>query len=505
MVRTRTSAVPAVAVAVGALAALLPGAAAASAAPANSPVDAGQYRIAADAEPVEGSASSANGGRLAAGKTYTDAIGPEEQLYYSVTLDAKSTAWVSAVAVPRPGTKVDGNDGIELALAAKDGTPCGMTSRVEFDEDNAARPIANHVRRLIQPDGECQQAGVYDFTVTREGEATGGPEDWVLELRFMEEPPLAKAASTTPPEPESLPTEQPPPPTAKAEPRTGGTGFNDAVGIDQGVWSDRIKPGDTHFYRVPLDWGQQLFLTAEFGTTRVTDPSDYASRGVGLDFYDPARGHVGSYAQSYYGDEPAAAPLGAPPIAYENRYQRYLPGIGNTGVAGWYYLAVTVTDEVGEFTAGGGVPVVLRTTVTGEPKEGPVYDGDAAAAGFGVTDEDRDTAAAGRPADEDGDGDGAGRTILAIAGIGAGVVLLAGLGLWTLLARRRAAPGAGPGPGSGAGPGAGPRVAGEDTRTAPGVYPDGPPQPGGPYGAPQGGQPYGEGYPPPGPQQNWRR
>lgn len=477
MVRTRTTAGPVAALAVGALA-VLP-AASAAAAPVESPVDADQYRTAKDAEPIEGAASSTGGETVEAGKTYTDSLAPGDKLYYSVTLDAKSHAWISAVAAPKPGTKVAYGDGLELELESKGGDRCS-SSDVDFSADGASRPIANYVWRVARPGGTCQEPGVYNLIVTRVSEATSSPAEWPLELRFMEEPPLAKAGPTTPPDPESIPTEQPAPPTDRAEPRKGGTGFNDAVGIDHGVWTDKIRPGGTRFYRVPLDWGQQLFLQTEFGTTRVADDSAYASNGVRVDFYNPARGFIAGDSETYYGDDPAAIPAMGPPVAYENRYAVYNGDIGNVGFAGWYYVAVTVSEEVGEF-ADGPVPVELRTTIKGEPEEGPAYDGDAAAAGFAVTDDDRDTAAKGRAADEDGDGAGAGKKILAVAGIGAGVLLLAGLGLWTLLARRPAVPAAGP------------QVAGEDTQTAPGAYGHGPV-----------GPPYGEGPPPP-PQQNWRQ
>ncbi|MFF0725010.1 hypothetical protein [Streptomyces sp. NPDC004134] len=499
MVRTRTMAGPAAALAVAALAAqaalpaAAPAASAASAAgrqgavPLNSPADAGEYRTAKDAEPIEGAASSTGGEKVEAGKTYTDSLAPGDKLYYSVTLDAKSNAWISAVAAPKPGTKVAYGDGIELELESKGGDRCS-SSDVDFAADGAARPISHYVWRVAQPDGTCQEAGVYNLIVTRVSDATSSPAQWPLELRFMAEPPLAKAEPTTPPDPQSIPTEAPPPPTGKAEPRKGGTGFNDAIAIDHGVWTDKIRPGATHFYRVPLDWGQQLFLQTEFGTTPVSDETAFASNGVRVDFYNPARGFIANENETYFGDDPAAIPAVAPPVAYENRYAVYSGELGNVGFAGWYYIAVSVSGEVGEF-ADGPVPVELRTTIKGEPEAGPAYDGDAAAAGFAVTDDDRDSAAEGAPAGADGDGDGAGKKILAIAGIGAGVLLLAGLGLWTLLARRRAVPVAG----------GGPQVAGEDTQTAPGAYGSGP------AGPAYGERPYGDGYPPPPPQQNWRQ
>ncbi|MGW6457948.1 hypothetical protein ACWF94_18900, partial [Streptomyces sp. NPDC055078] len=80
------------------------------------------------------------------------------------------------------------------------------------------------------------------------------------------------------------------------------------------------------------------------------------------------------------------------------------------------------------------LPMTLRVAVAGTPQRGPGYAGDAAAAGFALTDDDRAAAKEGRVDDDD-------RhetlfTVVAVSGIGMGSALLLGLALWTLLTRR---------------------------------------------------------------------
>jgi hypothetical protein len=61
-------------------------------------------------------ATAATAAALAPGQ-YTDTIGPGETRWYAVTLDAASTADLSATAAPQPGVPADYGDGLELKLA----------------------------------------------------------------------------------------------------------------------------------------------------------------------------------------------------------------------------------------------------------------------------------------------------------------------------------------------------------------------------------------------------
>lgn len=395
------------------------------------------YRTADGAQAVHGAASSADGPRLTAGALYTDTLGPGQKKYYSVRLDAASNAWISATAAPEPGSAVAYGDGVEIVLESTDGTTCDR-SQADFSDEDAARPVAALAGRLADPEGRCQEAGVYTVSVERESDAASDPAPWPVELSFRREPGLRggpAAAATTPPEPDTLPTTPPSPPTGQGRRLQGGTGFNDAAGMSEGVWKDRLRPGGTRFYRVPVDWGQQLFVDVEFGTAPTAEDAPYVSGGVRVDVYDPVRGLLGTDATTYRGADPAAIPVAAPPVGYVNRYSSNRE-LARTAFAGWYYVAVHAHADLADVVRG-TVPVTLRTTVAGKPQAGPPYDGDAVAAGFGVSEADREQAADGLTVQQARHS--ATLRVVGWSGIGAGTVLVAALGVWTAAARRRQA------------------------------------------------------------------
>lgn len=406
--------------------AALPGTAVAADGPEGLPT----YRTAADARPVTGRESSADGPPIEPG-TYTDEISPGERAYYSVTLDDASNVWISATALPEPGTEVGGADGIKVALKSPEGATCG-DSDIDFGGEDSARPIADYAWRMIRKDGYCQEAGVYHFSVEREGEGASDPAPWPVEIRFMEEPGVKGAQPTAQPTaPSDARTSAPPgPPSGEARRIEGGTGFNDAASMGEGNWKDRLRPGETRFYRVPVDWGQQLFTTVEFGTTRSGE-APFVGGAFRVDFYNPARGQVESRSLGYQADRPAALSLESRRVDFANRHAGTTE-LGGMRFAGWYYIAVHAHRDLAE-SVDGSVPLVLRTTVEGTPRGGPEYDGDAVAAGFGVEEGDREAAAEG-PSATDAEDDGTLR-VVGWAGIGTGTALLLGLGLWTLLAR----------------------------------------------------------------------
>ncbi|EST37444.1 hypothetical protein N566_13035, partial [Streptomycetaceae bacterium MP113-05] len=422
----------AVAVVLGAVAAG-PGAAAVGAG------DVPAYRTAEDAQPVEGAASSADGPRLEHGHTYTDSIGPGEQKYYSVEFDASSQPRLSVAALPEPGSRVAYGDGVGVVLEGTDGSACS-DGDADFGSDGAARPVIAWVARVTEPDGACQSAGVYNLSVTRESDPASDRSPWPIELHLMREPGLESLASTRPPDIDDLPTEPPPLPTGTARRLTGGTGFNDAAGMGEGVWKDRLRPGETRFYRVPVDWGQALALGAEFGTTKTDDDTAYTSDGVQVAVYNPARGQVAGGGVMYEADAPAAVPLRTPPVVYGHRYV-YNASVSAASVPGWYYVAVHAHADLGRFVED-TVPVTLRTELVGDPGAGPGYTSDPAAAGFGVNDGDLEQAEKGLTPQA------ARRSeVLAVvgwSGVGTGSLLLAGLALWWAGARRAVVPPAAP-------------------------------------------------------------
>ncbi|GAA2085602.1 hypothetical protein GCM10009801_47450 [Streptomyces albiaxialis] len=400
------------------------------------------YAFADDAEPVKGTASSGDGPTLKPG-TYRDTIKRGQKKYYAVNLDAKTSAWFSAVAAPKPGAKVARyGEGLEISLKTVDGDECGNgPASGEFGGGGHAYPVATGVERHITgEDDACDAKGPYLLSVSRKGSGTSDPAEWPVELSYKEEPPVKGTRPAAPadiglPEDDEVPV---PSVSGGKKQAKGGTGFNDAGAVDSGLWKDRAVPGETRFYRVPVDWGQQVHASVELGSSgRGGKFPQSVYNAVGAVVYNPARAPLDDPAFGDYTKETAALPLLTPRVDYGNRYGDDAPA---ASAAGWHYLAVTVSPELAQkyFPGGKKVPLTLRVDVKGTAKKAPAYDGDAREAGFGVTDEDRDQAAKGQTAAEAAEGDDS-KKLLAFAGIGAGAALLLGLGVWTLVARRRAA------------------------------------------------------------------
>lgn len=388
------------------------------------------YRTGDGATAVKGSTSTTDAPQLKPG-LHTDSIKRGEQKYYAVTLDDRTSAYFSAVAAPRPGTKVaDYGDKLTVTVQDSDGTTCDAGAHPSFHGGGMAYPVADYATRRIGADRTgCQKAGPYYLVITREGSAASGSDTWPLELDYLDEPPLK---GTTPARPGlgswSTVTPAPRTDTTKRSAK-GGTGFNDAGSVDSGVWKDRITPGETRFYRVPVDWGQRLNLSAELPNAPA-GTSGFLARMLGLGVYNPARGAVDDLSFVAYTGKPAAAKEFTAPVAYGNRFQP-TRAVSAMRFAGWYYLEVSLHPDAARYFPK-GAELTLRVDVRGTATAGPGYAEPADT--FSVTSGDRESARKGQTAQQ-AVKSGTLMTV-AYAGIGTGVVLLVGLGVWTLVARR---------------------------------------------------------------------
>ncbi|MCC3774454.1 hypothetical protein [Streptomyces sp. UNOB3_S3] len=400
---------------------------------ADGPEGPAAYRMAPGAIVVQGAENSADRGpELRAGaSTYTDGIKPKETKYYTVELDGQSSAYVSAVAVPRPGSAMGLRDGIDVSLQAPDGTQCGTVRHRSFLSAGGAYPVADYAERVVKPGAACAAPGSYRFVVER-GDALGGDASAVpIELKYVAEPPQRTESTDTLSAPGAWSSQAPSkPPQGAAEGVTGGTGFNDAAELRPGMWRDELRPGDTRFYRVSVDAGEQLFADAEFGGADGGGPMVIG--GVRLGLNNAARGFVMNKTTGYQG-KPATVALATPPAAYGG-------GGGGEAVrgmrfAGWYYLQVSLSPKVRQGSHGGGVPVTLRVDVAGARKADqgtgrPQGNGGGHPGGGGGVGGELVASAGTGPRNERL------RTI-GYVGIGTGTTLLLGLGVWTFLARRR--------------------------------------------------------------------
>ncbi|MFD7917964.1 hypothetical protein ACFV3R_01815 [Streptomyces sp. NPDC059740] len=412
------------------------------------------YRPSPEAHKVTGGHSSKEAPTLAAGLS-TDEVAPEETRYYAVRLDATSDVYVSAVAAPVPGTRVEGReDSLSVTLRDGQGRACGPQGLTRFQADGMTYPVADYtVRRAGEGGGPCRAAGVYYVAVERRAGVVSAAEPWPVELRVMTEPGL-KGEAPKQPSPSASGTGEPAPPDGSARRVSGGTGFDDAAEVHSGVWRDHLAPGETRFYRVPVDWGQRLQARAEFGGSGAgTQP---LVDGWGLSAYNPARGAVGRGRFVTVDAAGDSAGLWTAPVAYGNR-ENPDEAVGAMRMAGTYYLAVSLSPAAAK-SWGDGVDLTLRVNVVGRPAAAPDYR--AAPGAFSVADPDPGVAAghggtgSGGASSSSGGSAGAGGStgsagtatgsgvpplrIAGWAGIGTGVTLLAVLAGWTVLARRRA-------------------------------------------------------------------
>ncbi|WP_258036569.1 hypothetical protein [Streptomyces sp. SM10] len=374
------------------------------------------YRPADGSEPVTGAESSVDGPELERAKIYSDTIAPGQKKYYRVRLDDASNAFVSTVLAPPPGSTSAILDGIQVSLASTDGTPCSSSPASYFGGDTT-RPIAAYAsRRIKNSSSPCQEAGDYLYTVAWAGTKSGGGAKWPIELTYMAEPGL-KPGAAEPEAPTGWSSKAPSPGGGTPQKVEGGTGFNDAAAVDDGAWRDDIRPGESRFYKVPVAWGQQLFLRAQLANA-TSSASVFTANGLRLALYNTARGPVADKSAGYTG-APTGVELGTAPAAYANRFAGDSDDASAMRFQGWYYVQVTLDAKVPST-----VPMTLDVGIEGAAQQGPAYDGDASAAGFGLGD-------AGP-----GSGEDLTMRVIGVAGIGLGTVLVLGLGAWYLLSRR---------------------------------------------------------------------
>ncbi|MFE9481610.1 hypothetical protein ACFYNM_23745 [Streptomyces spororaveus] len=394
------------------------------------------YRAADGAKAAEGTSSTADAPKIEAGNAYQDTLGPGERVYRLVLGKDDSDVYVSAVVRPAAGAKVSGGDGIEVEIMTTAGSSCeDSAGRANFGYD--AYPIGAAGVRWGREDANCAPAGVYYAKVTRTSAKGYDQSPWPLEITVQREPGRGAGAPTT--APSAWPSGAPALPGTEAVSRSGGTGFNDARALGAGVWRDEMRPGQTRFYRVPVDWGQQLGLGAELAAARMTKTYGSASGGLTVSLYNPYRSLISDKDTSYDGKQAGITLEKTPPVAYENRFARDRD-VRPVSLAGWYYVAVTMGAKVADFTEDATpVPLTLRLDVAGTPAKGPAYKESPAPGGFGVGDEDRAAAREGLTAPEAAEAAGrhSAMRVVAGAGFGTGTVLLLVLGCWTLLGRRR--------------------------------------------------------------------
>ncbi|MFG2680619.1 hypothetical protein [Streptomyces sp. NPDC048392] len=413
---------PAVALPAAPPAAALPGATARAAGASTG------YDFADGAPRLAGAGSAPGAEPLEAGSTYRSSLPRNGTLYYRLELDAASDAYVSVTAVPGADGEVTAVDGIRVSVRDADGGSCSVDSAT-FGAAHSPRPVtAWGMRELGSGTNRCQDPGTYYVTVERTRPQDSPPDAWDLELTAATESrPRGTGATRTPGAWDSA---SPEPLAGEPEHRPGGSGFAHATLVGQGVWRDDIRPGETLYYKVPVDWGRQVYATAELAGS--ADASGYATGALRLALHNPVRGEVDAAARGYTGRQTTVGLAPLPPVSYSNRYAT-AGQVGALRFAGDYYVVVHLAAQVADGFGQGPFGLTLRVRLGGAARTGPDYAGESRPQGlFEVSAQDRVAVPEPGAANDD-----LAMKAVAVGGIGAGSLLLLGLALWTAAARRR--------------------------------------------------------------------
>lgn len=390
------------------------------------------YDFADGAVRITGASATAGAERLEAGATYRSTLPRNGVLYYRLDLDDASDAYVSVTAVPGTDGEVTAVDGIRVSVRDADGGSCSVQSAT-FGAAHSPRPVTAWGMREIDPGANrCQDPGTYYVGVERTRPQDSPPDDWDLEITTATEPRPRQGGATK--APETWDSASPEPLPGEPERRPGGNGFAHATPVGQGVWRDDIRPGETLYYKVPVDWGRQVSATAELAGS--ADASGYATGALRLALHNPVRGEVDDAAKGYTGRRTTVGLAPLPPVAYPNRYTT-AGQVGALRFAGDYYVVVHLAAQVADDFGPGSFALTLRLRLGGTAGAGPDYAGESRPKGlFEVSAQDRAAApgsGAAGPADDD-----LAMKVVAVGGIGTGSLLLLGLAVWTATARRRA-------------------------------------------------------------------
>jgi len=231
-------------------------------------------------------------------------------------------------------------------------------------------------------------------------------------------------------EPENVPEIE------NAQAITGGSGFNDAVEITEGSYSDKIVPGEYRMYKIPVEWGQRPVIKAR-SPKSVTE--EFEVLGFGLN--NPLRGSAGRSSLSPTLEAEEEGPVAPNDFAWHAR--------NNGDRKGYYFVWFGMGTKGASKITGVEQPYEFAVSLDGEPSDGgpdwqPSYEDGPEPSDepikFDSAKDDgskKDGKEDGDGADSAEDGDSSAPGWLWPVALGVGLLLLVFLGILILMLRRR--------------------------------------------------------------------
>ncbi|MFC3688086.1 vWA domain-containing protein [Aquipuribacter hungaricus] len=336
--------------------------------------------------PVQGSLTPEGAPVLAEGQ-YLDAIAVDAPVHYLVDVPRGWTmrAGVTITRGDDPQRRgVRGYVTTTVDTTSPDPVQCAF-SPDSTDNQRGSSPLSGSV--MVGPGAlstyswmeECEQED--QFLLTVDWTISSSPGPFPMEVLVQLEPPVVgtEGLGTEGDETTVFPELQPLP---DPSPVDGGPSFNDATLLEPGAWSDSMRLGETVFYRVPVDWGQQLAVRVDFPPTVEGSALDDALRlgnYANLLLFDETRGHaypIGSKSTRYVQmeDEGGYMAITTHPVTWANRGETVYNEVRRLSRPGDLYLMLSMdSDETSGDEIGLAVPYTVSVDVLGDPQPGPRY------------------------------------------------------------------------------------------------------------------------------------
>lgn len=295
--------------------------------------------------------------------------------HWRVPVEKGERLAISGLTVQPPsfGGLADSQFGMSLDFADSE---CNVNDWSEVDSTSAQGVQA--VAGISEIVGEeCGAEGYVDFSIARRGNYLEG-QDIPMELKITR---FAGEDTSDVPDPEeeselaeiSIPEE-----TETAAP---GTWFDDAAelpdGNEQGVSAD-IVPGETHFYKVPVEYGQRLAAAIQNNGTDVERGQGVSVDQLVVNVYNEARQPVLASENVQLNNDVPTVFGHASPLNYRN-IEEGASGTDRLYQDGDQYIAVNYQrlSNSGNEEVGDGEQHTARYSlaalVNGEAQPGPTF------------------------------------------------------------------------------------------------------------------------------------
>ncbi|MGH3321929.1 MAG: vWA domain-containing protein [Streptosporangiaceae bacterium] len=253
------------------------------------------------------------------------------------------------------GTACESNGGGKVGL----GSTGPVSGTVTLDLDNVA--------------ADCTKPGRFRVAVISLAKGGSG-RSLPMELLMLTEPRVTNL-DALPEEDSDTEQTEPDAPKSGGAKVVGGASYADAPTITPGTYTDTIRPGETLFYRVEVDWGQRLAYRVDFppltgpvarkpgrADTQTIVTSDSPLRTEAKPVYvegDPHKPYNGT-TLTIWGSSPE--------VRYRNR-ESITDGVKSASVAGYYYIELRMVSKANDvrFEAPFRLTVEAQGTPHGEP------------------------------------------------------------------------------------------------------------------------------------------